>query len=204
MKLVQRWVQAIGKKPRVLDMARWMLEMGYHGHHRVIRQESLSACNRVLDLGCGTGTFAGMFDPARYTGVDIVPEYVAAARAAHPGHTFEIMNAQQLAFPSQTFDACFIAGVIHHLDDAAATAVLREVARVTRPDSPVVIWEDIPTRAWWNCIGRVVHRFDQGAYIRTPAQYCAIVGGVLSIVASYHMQSGFMDYAVFRCRSAAT
>lgn len=70
---------------------------------------------RVLDFGCGTGSFAEYLDsigqtPVHYTGVDIVPEFFDFARAKLPGSRFclpdELGDAE--------FDFAFVSGVFNN------------------------------------------------------------------------------------------
>lgn len=192
------FIRGLASAPRLFDALRWVLEGGYRGHHRVIR-EHLAHAGRTLDLGCGTGIYARFFAPAQYLGIDISPAYVAAARSKYPDHRFEVHDASSTRFADSMFDACMISGVLHHLDDDMASRVLQEASRVVRPGGLLVIWEDIPA-AWWNVVGHVIHRLDLGNYIRRPVEYRARIERHLDVVQSSAMRSGAMDYQVFVAR----
>jgi ubiquinone/menaquinone biosynthesis C-methylase UbiE len=91
---------------------------------------------RVLDLGCGTGSLSRALvsfgATIRVTGVDPAAEYVSFARQAVP-HTrakFEVGSAEALAFPADTFDTALSLLVLQEFDDAGQA--VREMARVTR------------------------------------------------------------------------
>lgn len=199
---LERLVDRLAARPRVFDMLRWILEAGYRGEAGVIRQEGLREVPRLLDLGCGTGALAGWFPPERYVGVDPSPVYVAHARRKHPAHRFVVMDGRHLALASASFDRVVIAGVIHHLDDTAATALLAEVRRVLRPgEGTLVLWEDVPTRTALNVIGTMIHRLDQGDRIRPDRQYVELVGSVLRVTRHYPMASGVCDYVVVVARA---
>jgi ubiquinone/menaquinone biosynthesis C-methylase UbiE len=187
-----RWLARV---PRLFDALRWILEGGYRGHHRVIATH-LTNVGRTLDLGCGTGIYARFFPPQSYVGADIDPDYIAAAQSKFPNHRFLVQDATQTSFQDGEFDACMISGVLHHLDDELATQMVKEAARVVRPDGAIIIWEDIPAPRW-NLIGHVIHRLDLGSHIRTPAGYRALLERHLAIRESTTMRSGAMDYQVF-------
>src|SRR4051812_15232451 len=118
-------IRRLATVPRLFDALRWILEGGYHGHHRVIA-DHLSGGGRVLDLGCGTGIYSQFFEPGRYVGVDISQAYIAAAQAKFPRHRFVVQDAAQLPLEGGEFDACMISGVLHHLDDPTVDRVLAE------------------------------------------------------------------------------
>ncbi|MES1165047.1 MAG: class I SAM-dependent methyltransferase, partial [Verrucomicrobiota bacterium] len=83
----------------------------------------------VLDLGCGPGALypvlRARWPGAIYTGVDVVPEMVAAAREAHPGVPFRIgdLRARPLA---ETFDVV-VASALFNNQRADSHAFLRQM-----------------------------------------------------------------------------
>ena len=106
--------------------------------------------DRVLDVGCGTGTLtlvlAGRAGPqGAVTGVDAAPEMIAAAQAKAGGKkgapTFQVAPAQDLPFPDGSFDAVSTSLMIHHLPEADRTGAIREVLRVLRPGGRLLIVE---------------------------------------------------------------
>ena len=196
------FVRHLAGIPRLFDALRWTLEGGYAGHHRLIR-DHLTNVGRIIDLGCGTGIYARFFTPETYVGIDINPEYIAAARVKFPQHPFHVQDALSSPFSAGEFDAGMISGVLHHLNDDDADRALREIARLVRPGGRVVIWEDIPARRRWNLIGHLIHRLDLGAHIRTPAEYQALISRHLDIAEAWPMRSGAMDYQVFVGRPRA-
>lgn len=197
---VVRWLASI---PTVFDGLRWILEGGYHGHETVFQQElnpvaTASSSAGILDLGCGTGLHAARFCSEQYHGIDLSDAYIKAARRKHPTYSFECADARKLPFADGHFHTVLISGVLHHLNDNDALSVLKEAARVLSPDGRVVIWEDIPTVGPWNFVGALIHRLDQGQWIRTPASYRQLIDQSFAIHNERCFRSGFMDYAVFR------
>lgn len=69
---------------------------------------------RILDLGCGTGTLAQVIAGrgAEVVGVDASPAMIAAARAAYPDLSFEVRPGEALGF-DRAFDAIFSNAALH-------------------------------------------------------------------------------------------
>ncbi len=98
---------------------------------------------RVLEIGCGLGTDGAQFARAgaHYTGVDLTERAVELARRRFelfdlPGE-FRTADAENLDFPSATFDLVYSHGVLHHTPDARRAA--REIHRVLRPAGRAVV-----------------------------------------------------------------
>jgi ubiquinone/menaquinone biosynthesis C-methylase UbiE len=97
--------------------------------------------DRVLDIGCGTGTFVTMlkqhYPSIEVTGLD--PDPKALARAKHkaeqakvPVH-FDQGFADSLEYPGASFDVVFSSFMFHHLEGSNREKTLREVRRVLKP-----------------------------------------------------------------------
>jgi len=102
----------------------------------------------VLEIGCGNGVdatiLAGLAGPeGRVTGIDVSSTMLASARArdsaGNPQPGYLLCDAAKLAFSGNSFDAVRADRVLQHTKDPAA--VLREMARVTRPGGKIVVFE---------------------------------------------------------------
>lgn len=99
---------------------------------------------RVLDVACGTGLNARYLPPdAEYVGVDLSPEMLdrAGDRLDAMGReaTLSEMDAENLAFPDDSFDA-----VVSSLSTCTfpdPLAALAEMNRVCKPDGRVLLVE---------------------------------------------------------------
>jgi SAM-dependent methyltransferase len=127
--------------------------------------------HRVLDFGCGVGdtsaAFAAAFPDATVLGVDSSPEAVAWAREHHgDGRTrFDTVDA----IAGQTFDLCYLAGVLHHVRPEARGGVLESLRSVLAPRGFVAVFENNP----WNPGTRMVMRripFDRDAVPVPPPE----------------------------------
>jgi SAM-dependent methyltransferase len=105
---------------------------------------------RVLEVGCGTGTFLPVLAEAvdetgRVVGLDHAPAFLeeAASRLVALGLTdrVELIAGDALAMPFEdaTFDVVHCERVLMHLDDPGAA--VREMARVVRPGGRIVAAE---------------------------------------------------------------
>jgi SAM-dependent methyltransferase len=206
LRLVRRGVHALAEEPRAFDLLRWILEAGYRGHKVVWRREGIVEAESILDLGCGTGAMAGSFRPESYVGVDVNPRYIARARTKKSRYRFEVADGRSLPFADGSFGAVLIGGVIHHLDDASARAVLQESRRVLVPGRGVLVMcEAVPTRSRWNLIGRLVAALDEGHFISPAERYLEMVYEVFGQggVRHYPMRSGVGDAVVIVAHNRA-
>jgi ubiquinone/menaquinone biosynthesis C-methylase UbiE len=112
---------------------------------------------RVLDVGAGSGAVAAMV--ARWaaargqrwavTALDLSPEAAAlAGRSARRGSLSIVRgDGLRLPFADHSFDAAYTILTLHHFEDDAAIALLREMARVVRR---LVVVNDLErTRTAW-------------------------------------------------------
>src|SRR5437868_15431117 len=101
---------------------------------RLAEQLEVSAGERVIDVGCGTGRLARWLAErvgprGTVVGVDPLEERVALARVRSGGIRFEVGPAEDLgAFPDGSFDVACMSSVFHWLADKAKA--LAEVHRV--------------------------------------------------------------------------
>jgi len=115
------------------------LVIGRHRRHRFGDVD-----RRVLDVACGTGTnFRYLPETVELVGVDISPEMLTQAEAtlADLGRdgTLREMDAQDLAFPDDSFDTVISALSTCTFPDPIAA--LREMDRVCKPEGTIRLVE---------------------------------------------------------------
>jgi ubiquinone/menaquinone biosynthesis C-methylase UbiE len=98
--------------------------------------------DRLLDVGCGTGTLlhqlSRSYPGARLSGVDPVPEMLAVAHQRLPAE-IELREgwAERLPFPDERFNVVVSCNMFHYIRKPAAA--LREMERVLSPGGRLVI-----------------------------------------------------------------
>jgi len=107
----------------------------------LLEQANLRAGDRVLDIGCGTGTLVALIK-LQYPAVEVVgidPDPKALARAAKKikkaGVAVELDQgfADDLPYADESFDRVVSSFMFHHLEAGNRENTLREVRRVLRP-----------------------------------------------------------------------
>lgn len=98
----------------------------------------------LLDLGCGTGTWAQAFR-AWWPGTDVLAvEPSASMRERALFQPVLSGNAADIPAEDESVDAVWISTVIHHVPDLSAAA--REIRRVLKPGGLVLIRSAFPGR----------------------------------------------------------
>jgi ubiquinone/menaquinone biosynthesis C-methylase UbiE len=113
----------------------------------VLAQLGLSGNERLLDVGCGSGTFLAeilrRYPGVTGAGVDADPEILAIAKRRLRRHgtrfTLHVARAESLPFPDESFDVAVSTLTFHHLPTAAKRAALCEVYRVLRPGGWILL-----------------------------------------------------------------
>ncbi len=110
----------------------------------LLRRHGISLENRaILDAGCGSGYSLTLirerFRPSRLVGFDILPAQVELARRRNVPATVFAGDISALQLASESFDAVFVCGVLHHC--RTWRAGLAEVARVLK-DGGVLLLEE--------------------------------------------------------------
>ena len=108
------------------------------------RKLDLKRDDRVLDIGCGWGSFvlwAAERVGCHVTGITLSPNQAAFVRreadARGLGHRVDVhvMHANAMTFPDRSFDKIVTVGAIEHIEDL--TGLWRDCARLLR-DGPAV------------------------------------------------------------------
>ncbi len=136
----------------------------------------LKPTDKVLDFGCGPGSFLAATAPlcATVTGVDISRNFVNTTQEtikalSIPNALAVHIQPDVLPFADESFDVVLMMDVVHHLENVSVS--LTEVLRVLKPGARVLIFE--PNKL--NPLIYLVHLFDRNEWgllrLGTPSIY---------------------------------
>jgi ubiquinone/menaquinone biosynthesis C-methylase UbiE len=170
----QEYIPALGL--RVLtpfyDLVQRWLVGDVHFKRRLIEQARIEAGQKVVDLGCGTGTLAIMVKQAHpqaeVSGLDADPQMlkVATAKAARAGAAvkFERGMTFSLPFPDASVDRVLSSLMIHHLKTPDKERTAQEIQRVLKPGGELhVIDFGRPRTFYGKLLGPFLHGFEEAA-----------------------------------------
>ena len=108
---------------------------------RLVEQMAIQPGQRILDVGCGTGTLALLIKErhpqSEVVGLDPDPQILALTRreAVRSGFevSFDVGYADRLPYPDAGFDRVTSSLVFHHLARQTKRAAFAEAYRVLRP-----------------------------------------------------------------------
>jgi len=107
----------------------------------LLAQADLKPGHRVLDIGCGTGTFAVQikqkYPNVEVTGLDPDPKVLARAeqkaKQAAVAVKFDKGFSDELPYPDRSFDRVCSSFMFHHLPSDVKEKTLSEIRRVLKP-----------------------------------------------------------------------
>ena len=102
--------------------------------------------DRVLDLGCAAGAITHYLSTfgCDATGIDFEPLAIAKARELFPENRFEVADATNLPFASDTFDKAVAADFVEHIDDETFLRMCAELRRVLVRDGLFAVYAPNP------------------------------------------------------------
>jgi demethylmenaquinone methyltransferase/2-methoxy-6-polyprenyl-1,4-benzoquinol methylase/phosphoethanolamine N-methyltransferase len=144
-----RGLRGIGMRYVFSRRGLWVINTPYR---RILNAASITAQDRVLDLGCGIGNILiALAERVDFShppvGVDVSPDLIRIgereiAQAGLQGRIkLQFSPATRLPFGDESFDVVLTSHVLKHLDDEALLASFREVARVLPPGGRFLLWE---------------------------------------------------------------
>jgi SAM-dependent methyltransferase len=160
-------------RPVMFDLCQWLVG-GPACHRRFVDGfVKPRAGDRLVDLGCGTGASLRQLPPSvSYVGLDLNPHYIRTAQAEFGNRATFLCDDLAFADLSQfpPFDLAISVGVLHHLSDTQAQAMLRLARRIVRPGGRLVTMDPcyVPGQ---HPIAKFLLDHDRGQYIRDAEGY---------------------------------
>jgi|SRR4029453_4577836 ubiquinone/menaquinone biosynthesis C-methylase UbiE len=114
---------------------------GERARRDLVAQANITPGQRILDIGCGTGTLAVMLKRSQadieVIGLDPDPKALrrAKTKATRAGFSLQLDQgfADDLPYAEHSFDRVFSSFMFHHLEGQNREKTLREVLRVLKP-----------------------------------------------------------------------
>lgn len=141
----------------------------------------------MLDIGCGPADVLKHLPAVNYTGLDISPEYINAAkkRFGSKGRFFcNDVGLAKIEGEEGTFDLVITVGVIHHLNDAQAASMFALARRVLRPGGRLVTYDGCYL-AGQSPVVRWLLANDRGKFVRTREEYLRLASASFSNIETY-------------------
>ncbi|MDP3507651.1 MAG: class I SAM-dependent methyltransferase [Candidatus Melainabacteria bacterium] len=158
-------------------------------------RKSNSGKYRVLDYGCGSGTYSGLCEPDRYLGIDCNESMLIRAARNNPDHSF--LRASSLEEISHNLDDVvhvLMIGVVHHLTEEDFVNILAEI-----PADRTVKLLTIDTLKCSSGLGWLVQLFERGDFLRSESDHLHLLDRVATKTSYKKVPYGsFFELAVFR------
>ena len=131
--------------------------------------------DRVLDVGCGPADILEFLPEVNYLGIDYSADYIDAARRRFGDRgRFLAVDVGSLKDQGEgDFDVVMALGVLHHLDDASAAGLMRDVRASLKPGGRFLCIDPLIEYPQ-NPIARLLARLDRGQFVRTLDGYSAL------------------------------
>lgn len=170
-------LHAVLSHPRIYDLLQNLLG-AKRSRTRLIRDHIRPRTgDRILDIGCGTGElFSQLPAGLHYVGFDLSESYITAARQRHGGARFECMDVadyQVSGSDEQGADLVLAIGILHHLDDDRARALMRTAHAALKPGGRFISLDGTYVDGQSPIAHALIAR-DRGKSIRTPDAYQAL------------------------------
>ena len=167
-------VRSLLSNPRAYELLQRAL--GSRSSRRVLVREYLrpKPGDRVLDVGCGPGTLLDDLPAVDYTGIDLNPSYIEAARNRYGDRgEFRCVDARAADFPDASFELVSVMALLHHLDDDGVRSVFELASRVLVGSGRMVTLDNA-LREGQSPIARWLIGRDRGTSIRTTERYAEL------------------------------
>lgn len=193
--IIMSLLKIFSEIPFFFHYLRKIPEFGYNQTKQRIKKLTKRRNLPILDIGCGTGEFCGLFSSLCYVGIDVSDSYIKFAKKHYPEYTFKCQDGRSLEFLDKSFYYVLINGVIHHMNDIDAQAILLEASRVLRTSGMLILIESVPASAT-NILGNLMRSMDRGRYFRNEEENYSLVSRVFAIFEREKYRSGVFNYVL--------
>lgn len=157
---------------------------------------------KTVEIGCGDGSLAVLFQPKNYTGVDVSEERIESARLNHPGYAFYDYSVLSRKFEKlcKEADFFFCTAVLHHLSEKECIKLFNIILNFAKKGAVLVAMEPYrPENLWENPFSYIAAKLDEGKFVRTSREWQKLLKPFL--VKTIELKGSFLwpvDGAMFR------
>jgi SAM-dependent methyltransferase len=126
------WDLIAKKRDNWNGMGRW-----YHRRLIEIYQYLVHPNQRILEIGCGTGSLIAHLQPSHGVGIDFSTEMIARARSSHPEIEFYQVDAHNLSGIEGKFDVIIFSDTVNDLWDVQLA--FEQVKKFCMPGTRIII-----------------------------------------------------------------
>ena len=191
-----RYRELLGRHGTSYKALDWGSETGQQSRFAVLASVGdLTGCS-VLDVGCGLGDLAAWLDQqgiaVRYTGLDLTPELIAAARQRYPGRRFltgSILDNSLLS--GESFDYVLSSGIFYTYVKSGEEFMRSAIE---------AMWRLARYGCGFNALSQWAERQDAGEYYADPCSilsFCRELTPFLRLYHDYHTR----DFSCFLYRT---
>ncbi len=150
----------LGHMARYYDLITALMTLGRDKtiRQRTIKLAQLMPGDRVLEVGCGTGTLtlaakAQVGSSGEVVGIDIAPEMVAVARRKAARKrvdvSLQVGSIENIPFPGNRFDVVMCSFMIFHMPEDVRRNGFAEIHRVLKPGGHLFVLDfALPDKLW--------------------------------------------------------
>lgn len=144
-------------------------------HELVDRFLALEPGMRVLDVGAGTATLRNVLGDVAYTALEPNPKYVRQMRDRFALGSETVVEGTTAAMSGLEgpYDRIIMFGLLHHLDDDAATDAFRRAAEILSGTGRLVALDN-GFHPGQGRTSRFLAKIDRGANVRKHDGYAAL------------------------------
>ncbi|MBK8418704.1 MAG: methyltransferase domain-containing protein [Anaerolineales bacterium] len=126
------WDSVARKRDTWRGMGSW-----YHRRLIEIYQFLVSPNQRVLEIGCGTGSLLARLKPSRGVGIDFSADMIERAKLRHPELEYHQMDAHDLSGIDGPFDVIILSDTVNDLWDVQRA--LEQTKRLCTPHTRLIL-----------------------------------------------------------------
>jgi SAM-dependent methyltransferase len=173
-------IKRLLESPIVYELSQVLWYRPGRQHEYIARYAQPRGGERVLDIGCGTGSLSQYFPDAVYHGFDSNVAYIRHARKKYGRAEFRHgIVGRDVPVERHSYDLVMANGVLHHLDDGEVLALLTLAYEALKPNGRLIS-RDGCFEPGQGRVARMLLKNDRGRFVRTEEGYRTLVEQVFN------------------------